>query len=147
MKIILKNYDKFLITIANMEHFAAILKQRTGISVQIGMAATGMEIDFGDNKVGDDILDYCETFWEAEPEQTFVQTDAPDYEAVAHYLFEILDDIDTISDLVKDNSHVYRKMVEHRIKDMWRVADCDGSTVTFVTPQSTYYDGGCTGGN
>ena len=50
---------------------------------------------------------------------------------VAQYLYSLLDDIDTASDVAKSNDVYYRRMVEEiQAKKKHVVAYCDGYTVT-----------------
>lgn len=53
------------------------------------------------------------------------------YEQIAHFLFGLLDDIDTASDEAKDNHDYYRKRVEHLNRRRFEVAETDGFEVTF----------------
>lgn len=52
------------------------------------------------------------------------------------FLFELLDDIDTASDIAKDNDAWFRRRVETLIKRRWQIADSDGHSLLFndVTP-------------
>ena len=49
------------------------------------------------------------------------------------FLWELLGDIDTVSDQVKDNNVAYREMVEKIQKRRFEISDSDGYTVTFKT--------------
>ena len=52
--------------------------------------------------------------------------------AVAQYLYGLLDDIDTATDMAKSNDKLYRSVVEKiQAKKAAVVAECDGYTVTF----------------
>lgn len=52
--------------------------------------------------------------------------------AVAQYLYQLLDDIDTAGDMAKSDDKLYRGIVERtQTKKGLVVADCDGYTVTF----------------
>lgn len=61
--------------------------------------------------------------------------DGCDSEVIAQFLYGLLDDIDTASDMAKSDDSAYRKLVE-RIQARKRevVAECDGYTVKFKTP-------------
>lgn len=51
--------------------------------------------------------------------------------SVAQYLYQLLDDIDTVGDVAKDNDKLYRAMVEKiQAKKNLVVSVCDGYTVT-----------------
>jgi len=51
---------------------------------------------------------------------------------VAQYLYKLLDDIDTVSDIAKSRDKLYRRMVENIQSAKGAVVqDCDGYTVTF----------------
>ena len=51
--------------------------------------------------------------------------------AAADFLFGLLDDIDTVSDIAKGDDAAYRTMVERIQRRRFEVADTDGYTVTF----------------
>jgi len=51
--------------------------------------------------------------------------------AVAQYLYQLLDDIDTATDMAKADDKLYRAIVERaQAKKAAVVAECDGYTVT-----------------
>jgi len=54
-----------------------------------------------------------------------------DYEKAARFLFDLLDDIDTASDMAKDDNAAYRRQVEELQKRRFKVATVDGYEVTF----------------
>lgn len=54
-----------------------------------------------------------------------------EWEAVAQYLFKLLDDIDTVDDMARDNDAGYRRMVRRIQHRRFEVAATDGYTVTF----------------
>lgn len=56
----------------------------------------------------------------------------PDYEKAARFLFDLLDDIDTVSDMAKDNDAGYREAVERIQRRRFEVAKTDGYTVEFT---------------
>jgi hypothetical protein len=56
---------------------------------------------------------------------------------VAQFLFKCLDDIDTASDLAKDNDALYRNLVHRSHSKRFKVADTDGYTVQFKPEDST----------
>jgi len=56
---------------------------------------------------------------------------SPDYERAARYLFDLLDDIDTVSDVVKGNDAAYRVAVERIQRRRFDVATADGYAVIF----------------
>ena len=53
-------------------------------------------------------------------------------EEVAQYLFQLLDDIDTVSDMVKGDDVAYRRMAQDIQKKRFDVATTDNYTVTFL---------------
>jgi hypothetical protein len=55
----------------------------------------------------------------------------PDYEKIAHFLFDLLDDVDTASDQAKENIRLYRQLVEAAHRRRFEVADTDGYRVVF----------------
>jgi len=54
-----------------------------------------------------------------------------DYEEIAQFLFCLLDDIDTASDMAKGDHEFYRKRVEYLHRRRFEVAETHGSTVMF----------------
>lgn len=59
-----------------------------------------------------------------------------DMHAVAEYLYGLLDDIDTVSDMVKGNDTAYRRAVERiQVKKGRVVAENDGYTIVFRSPR------------
>ena len=61
--------------------------------------------------------------------------------AVAQYLYQLLDDIDTAGDMAKSDDALYRRIVEcQQAKKRKVVAECDGYTVTLKPlPSNTAY--------
>lgn len=57
--------------------------------------------------------------------------DAINYEGIAHFLFGLLDDIDTAADIAKGDHRLYREMVERIHRRRFEVASTDGYAVTF----------------
>lgn len=56
-------------------------------------------------------------------------------EAIAKYLYQLLDDIDTAGDIAKENDKAYRAIVERiQSKKSKVVESCDGYTVVFKLP-------------
>jgi hypothetical protein len=51
--------------------------------------------------------------------------------AAAEFLFDLLDDIDTASDIAKGDDAAYRSMVERIQRRRFEVASTDGYAVTF----------------
>lgn len=51
--------------------------------------------------------------------------------AAAEFLFDLLDNIDTASDVAKGDDALYRSIVERIQRRRFEVADTDGYTVTF----------------
>jgi hypothetical protein len=59
-------------------------------------------------------------------------SDRPDPKlAAADFLFSLLDDIDTASDMAKGNDKAYRSMVERIQRRRFEVASTDGYVVKF----------------
>lgn len=56
----------------------------------------------------------------------------PDYEKVARFLWDLLDDIDTAGDIAKADDKTYRDMVERLQRRRFEVGNTDGQTVTFA---------------
>jgi hypothetical protein len=54
-----------------------------------------------------------------------------DYEAAARFLFGLLDDIDTASNLAKIDDAAYRRIVERLHRRRFEVADTDGYNLVF----------------
>ncbi len=55
-----------------------------------------------------------------------------DYRAIAVFLWSLLDDIDTTSDMVKDDNAAYRATVEHIQKKRFEVSTSDGYDIAFT---------------
>ncbi len=51
--------------------------------------------------------------------------------SAAEFLFQLLDDIDTVDDAAKRNDGAYRQQVRRMQKRRFEVADSDGYTATF----------------
>jgi hypothetical protein len=62
------------------------------------------------------------------------------YEQIARFLFGLLDDIDTVSDMAKDDDGAYRRAVTEIQQRRFEVADTDGQTVTFKVPELRPFD-------
>lgn len=130
MKLYLFNYDAYLKTEKNCNKFGTELKQR-GISLlSIEYYNDFMILDFENGAVPEHIIKYCENYWEADPEMTIELPDV-DYRGIAFSLFEIIDDIDTASDIAKGDDKLYRRLVGHRVKDVINFVECDGINVKF----------------
>ncbi len=59
-----------------------------------------------------------------------------DYDAAARFLFALLDDIDTIDDMVRANDAAYRDAVRKVQQRRYEVASTDGYEVTFNDNQA-----------
>jgi hypothetical protein len=55
-----------------------------------------------------------------------------DMKDVASYLWKLLDDIDTASDIANGDPDVYRHLVQNIQRKRFEVGDTDGHTVVFV---------------
>lgn len=53
-------------------------------------------------------------------------------EAAAQFLWSLLDDIDTASDIAKSDDKAYRQIVERLQHRRFEVGTTDGQTVTFT---------------
>ena len=54
------------------------------------------------------------------------------YLKALEYLWSIIDDIDTYGDMAKSDDKAFRKMVERRQKDRWKLGvESDGYTLDF----------------
>lgn len=60
-----------------------------------------------------------------------VEGPPPNYEKAAHFLFSLLDDIDTASDMAKGDDKAYREAVERIQRKRFEVATTNGYDVTF----------------
>lgn len=62
-----------------------------------------------------------------------------EWKEVATWLYSILDDIDTVGDVVKGNNSEYRNLVEklHGLKRVVGKSD-DGQTILFYPPSQEY---------
>lgn len=54
-----------------------------------------------------------------------------EWEAIARFLWGLLDDIDTLDDACKDDDHAFREQARKQQKERWRVSESDGQTVRF----------------
>ena len=59
-----------------------------------------------------------------------------EWREVALYLFYLLDDIDTASDIAKGNDKLYREYVDSLCRKRFEVADTDGYSVSFKKRKS-----------
>lgn len=55
----------------------------------------------------------------------------PSMEAIARFLYQLLDDIDTADDLAKNNDALYRNLVRKAHKKRFEVAETDGYDLKF----------------
>jgi hypothetical protein len=62
---------------------------------------------------------------------SFQDIEAAEMEKVAQFLFGLLDDIDTVSDIAKGDNALYREIVERIQRKRFEVGSTDGYTVTF----------------
>ena len=61
-----------------------------------------------------------------------VTTPEPNYRAIAHYLFSLLDGIDTAEDAARDNDGLFRKIAHGLHRGRFQVAHVDGDEVQFL---------------
>jgi len=130
MKLYLFNYDAFLKTEKNCNKFGTELKRRDITLLSIEYYNDFMILDFGDGDLSGHIIKYCEAYWEADPKMTIEISDV-DYHGIALSLFEIIDDIDTVSDIAKGDDKLYRRLVSQRVKAVAKYVECDGMNVKF----------------
>jgi len=64
---------------------------------------------------------------------------APDYKAIAEWLYMVLDDIDSADDMAKENDSLYRKTV-YKLQRLKNEVGCspDGQVLVFRNPQQDY---------
>jgi len=55
-----------------------------------------------------------------------------DWEKRARFLWDLLDDIDTLDDACKDDDAMFRRSVRKLHKRRWEISTSDGYTVTFT---------------
>ena len=62
-----------------------------------------------------------------------------DWKSIAEWLYDILDDIDSVDDMAKDNNGLYRKTVGGLQRLKAEVGNSyDGQTVIFTPPKQKY---------
>ena len=69
-----------------------------------------------------------------EPKEGFVsihQLSIDDLKTITLHLFQIIDNIDTASDMAKGDERAYRRIVEREQARRWEVADSDGYTLVW----------------
>lgn len=131
MKLYLFDYDDYLYSsAANRIKFVDTLAERDIVPIAIESFQDYMIIDFGAQSVPEQVINFCEDFWEADPELTLIVCGV-DYRKAAMSLFEILDDIETIDEVAKDNDALYRRLVTHRVKDVHKYCEAEGVKVKF----------------
>jgi hypothetical protein len=54
-----------------------------------------------------------------------------EWEKIARFLWELLDNIDTLDDACKDDDHAFREQTRRQQKERWRVSESDGQAVRF----------------
>jgi hypothetical protein len=57
----------------------------------------------------------------------------PDWQAIAHALYGLLDDIDTAGDIAKDNDKLYRSLVRQAHQKRHLFAETDGYTLAWAS--------------
>lgn len=128
MIITLYGYDEFLLTERNLDTFIGRIKEdNADVKGFIEkLADGGLRVELLNVQITKFGLEYIEKFWEADPTRTVLgDSDTADV------LYEIIDDIDTISDIAGDNDRLYRRLVETRIKDRFDFCVSDGLAVKF----------------
>lgn len=62
-----------------------------------------------------------------------------DYKLISNFLYQIIDNIDTLDDVAKDNHKVYRELVRGQIERAHEIATSDGYEIVFhKNPKSVY---------
>lgn len=79
----------------------------------------------------DPMCELCAHVWTNLMPETNEEHDATGYESTAQFLFQLLDDIDTVSDMAKGDDAAYRRLVTEIQHRRFEVAETDGYTVTF----------------
>lgn len=69
-------------------------------------------------------------------------TTSDEWEAVANFLWRLLDNIDTASDMAKDNDKAYRDYVEREQRKRFEVGSTDGYEVRFSAEKFKDHSGG-----
>ena len=64
-------------------------------------------------------------------EHDMTEPDGLDYRAISVFLWSLLDDIDTTSDMAKSNDAAYRKRVEQLQRRRFEVSTSDGYDIAF----------------
>lgn len=128
MIITLYDYDEFLLTERNLDTFIGRFKEDNadvkGLIEELSDG--GLRVELLNVQVTKFGLEYIEKFWEANPDRTVIGDSD-----TAEMLYEIIDDIDTISDIAGGNDRLYRRLAETRIKDRFDFCVSDGLTVKF----------------
>lgn len=128
MIITLYDYDEFLLTERNLDTFIGRFKEDNadvkGLIEELSDG--GLRVELLNVQVTKFGLEYIEKFWEANPDRTVIGDSD-----TAEMLYEIIDDIDTISDIAGGNDRLYRRLAETRIKDRFDFCVSDGPTVKF----------------
>lgn len=128
MIITIYGYDEYLLTDRNLDTFVAALKAEIGYIhgiIEEGQDG-GLRIEILNAQVTKDGIEYIENFWEADPRRTVIgDSDTADA------LYEIIDDIDTISDIAGTSDGLYRRLVENRIEARYDFCESDGYRVLF----------------
>tara|TARA_R110002012_G_C11677298_1_gene614039 strand:- start:9773 stop:9973 length:201 start_codon:yes stop_codon:yes gene_type:complete len=61
---------------------------------------------------------------------------AVDWEAHARFLWDLLDDIDTLDDACKSDDLAFRNRARGKQRRRYEISDSDGYTVTFKEPKT-----------
>ena len=73
--------------------------------------------------------------YEEAPKPEEIYNKRPDnIEGIAHFLFALLDDIDTLDDMAKDSDHAFRTHVRNIVDRRFEVATTDGYKVAWRLP-------------
>lgn len=105
-KVVIENYDDYLLTNRNMNTFIAALRGQ-GYSGSINMAGGKLIIDFGAHLITKEIMKYCGDFWEG---QASIMCQPPMCDEFM--LLEAIDDIKAANEIAGEDDGMYRKIVQ-----------------------------------
>lgn len=109
-KVIIENYDDYLLTNKNMDTFIAALRGQE-YSGTISMDGGKLIIDFGRHLVTKEIVKYCGDFWEG---QARVMCQPA---VCSHFmLLEAIDDVAAADEIAGNDDALYRQLVQAVVK-------------------------------
>jgi len=90
------------------------------VEIKNGIIACG-----GNGEISQESMDKINAFTES-----VKNTETMSDEEIIKYLWGIIDDIDTYSDVAKSDDKLYRGLVERKQKDRWKLPiECDGYSI------------------